>query len=77
VTLQKMTVRKPLKTCRKRRKDVRTGRKSLTRDKSRRDLYRCLVGIRHKDGMSCKEASSRNLGTCAVVLRERANQQTC
>jgi hypothetical protein len=52
--------------CRKRRNDVKTGGKSLTRDKLRGHLAYCLSGIRHKGGMICKEALSWNLGTCRL-----------
>jgi hypothetical protein len=46
--------------------DVKTGGKSLIRDKLRGHLFYCLSGIRHKDGMICKEALSWNLGTCRL-----------
>lgn len=45
VPLQKMTAREPLMKCRKRRNDVKTGGKSLTRDKPRGHLV--LLSGRH------------------------------
>jgi len=39
ITIQKMTVRELLMKCRKRRDDVKTGGKSLTRDKSGGNLF--------------------------------------
>jgi len=49
--------------------DVKTGKKSLARDKLRVHLSYCLSGIRHKDGMICKEALSGNLGTCRLGVK--------
>ena len=47
VTGKKRTAREPLRTCRKRRDDVKTAGESLTREKLRRCLFTDRSGIRH------------------------------
>ena len=53
-------------TCRKRRDDVETGGKSLTRDKSGGCLIDCPGGVRHEGGVSLVQALVRNVGTCRL-----------
>jgi hypothetical protein len=50
--------------CRKCRNDVRTGRKSLVRDKFREHLNGRLFGIRHEGGVILTQAYMWNVGTC-------------
>jgi hypothetical protein len=59
-------VNEPLLNCRKRTDDVRTGGKSLARDKNRRYLESCLFGIRHEGGVNLIQAFVWNLGTCRL-----------
>ena len=51
-------------TCRKRRNDVKTGGKSLTRDQSGGYPAYCPGGIRHEGGVTLVQARMRNMGTC-------------
>jgi len=57
-------VNEPLLTCRKRTDDIKTGGKSLTRDKNRGRLECCLFGIRHEGGVNLIQAFVWNVGTC-------------
>ena len=59
----------PLTKCRKRTDDVRTGGKSLTRDKSRGYLNGCLFGIRHEGGVNLIQAFVWNVGTCRLNVK--------
>ena len=77
VTMQKMNVIKPLMRYRNIQDDVKTGFLDLTRDKSGGKPAYCPVGIRYRDGMSCMEALSRNVGTCTKMLRENFKQRPC
>lgn len=43
VTMQETTEKKPLMKCRKRKDDVKTGRRWLTRDKSEMHLFTALT----------------------------------
>ena len=52
--------------CRKRRDDVKTGGKSLTRDQSGRRPVYCPLGVRHEGGVSLIQAQMWNLGTCRL-----------
>ena len=54
----------PLMTCRKRRNDVKTGGRSLTRDQSGGYPAYCPGGIRHEGGVTLVQARMRNMGTC-------------
>ena len=56
----------PLLKCRKRTDDIKTGGKSLTRDKNRGHLESCLFGIRHKGGVNLIQAFVWNVGTCRL-----------
>ena len=51
-------------TCRKRIDDVKTGGKSLPRDKSGRRPDCCPDGIRHEGGVKLSQAFAWNMGTC-------------
>jgi hypothetical protein len=51
-------------TCRKRRDDVETGEKSLTRDESGGRPDCCPDGIRHEGGVTLYLAFAWNVGTC-------------
>jgi hypothetical protein len=57
--------------------DVETELQYLARDKSEGNLIYCSDGIRYRDGTSCTEAFTRNLGTCSGMLREKFKQRTC
>ncbi len=64
----------PLKKCRKRTDDVKTGGKSLTRDKNRGDLDGCLFGIRHEGGVNLIQAFEWNVGTCRLDEKGEAQE---
>jgi len=59
-----MSESEPLMKCRKRRNDVKTGGRSLTRDKFGRYLFYWPNGIRHRSGMNLLQAFVWNVGTC-------------
>jgi hypothetical protein len=59
-------------TCRKRIDDVKTGEKSLTRDKSGGRPDCCPDDIRHGGGVKLSWALTRNVGTCALMRREKS-----
>jgi hypothetical protein len=50
--------------CRKRMDDVKTGGRSLTRDKFGGCPDYCPDGIRHEGGVTLHLAFARNVGTC-------------
>ena len=54
----------PLMTCRKRRDDVETGGKSLTREQSGGWPDCRPDGVRHGGGATVSQALARNVGTC-------------
>ena len=62
----KTNASEPLMTCRKRRNDVKTGRKSLARDEPRRKPAYWLDGVRHEGGVSVVQALVWNVGTCRL-----------
>src|SRR5215475_6159880 len=53
----------PLMTGRKRRDEVKTGGKSLTRDKLRGHPAHCLSGLRPGGGVTAEQALTWNVGT--------------
>jgi hypothetical protein len=61
---------------RKRMNDVETGRESLARDKSGRNLLTDLDGVRLRGGVKLKQVLARNVGTLPVMRRENAKWLT-
>lgn len=53
-----------LMKCREEINDIKTGRQSLARDKSRDYLVIDLDGVRHEGGVNVIRALIRNVGTC-------------
>jgi hypothetical protein len=64
VRIKETNASEPLIKCRKRRNDVKTGKESLARDKSRGRPVYCLGGVRHRGGVTLVQAFVRNVGTC-------------
>ena len=64
----------PLMKCRKRTDDIKTGGKSLTRDKNRGHLKCCLFGIRHVGGVNLIQAFVWNVGTCRLDEKGEAQE---
>jgi len=62
----KTNASEPLMKCRKRKNDVKTGRKSLARDKSSGSPADWLGGVRHEGGVSMIQALVWNVGTCRL-----------
>src|SRR5262244_1564129 len=58
-----MNASEPLMTGRKRRNDVKTGGKSLTRDELRGNPAYCLSGIRPGGGVTADQALTWNVGS--------------
>lgn len=74
--MQEATEKEPLKKCRKRTEDVKTGRMWLARDKLEMHLVYCFNGIRHKGGVNCIEALTRNIGTCRSDAKGEIQMET-
>jgi hypothetical protein len=66
VRIKETNASEPLRKCRKRRNDVKTGKESLARDKPRRRPVYCLGGVRHRGGVTLIQAFVRNVGTCRL-----------
>jgi hypothetical protein len=64
VRTAKTNASEPLMTCRKRRNGVKTGAKSLLREKPEGRPADCSGGVRHGGGVSVVLALVRNVGTC-------------
>jgi hypothetical protein len=64
VRIKETNASEPLRKCRKRRNDVKTGKESLARDKPRGRPVYCLGGVRHRGGVTLIQAFVRNVGTC-------------
>ena len=63
--LKETNVSEPLMTCRKARGDVETGIKAwLPRARVGRVPADCPTGVRHEGGVTLRQASIRNTGTC-------------
>jgi hypothetical protein len=65
VYLKETNESEPLRTCRKARNDVETGvRTSTPRARIGRCPADCPIGVRHGGGVTLRQASIRNTGTC-------------
>jgi hypothetical protein len=65
VRLKETNASEPLMTCRKARGDVETGIKAwLPRARVGRVPADCPTGVRHEGGVTLRQASIRNTGTC-------------
>src|SRR6516164_7271852 len=64
VCLKETNESEPLMTCRKARSDVETGiRTSIPREDWEAPAH-CPIGVRHEGGVTLRQASIRNTGTC-------------
>ena len=67
VSLKETNESEPLMTCRKARGDVETGvRTSIPRARIGRCPAYCPTGVRHGGGVTLRQASIRNTGTCRL-----------
>jgi len=73
--MQKVTAREPSMRYRNTVDDVKTELLDLVRDKPRMNLIYCFGGIRYRDGTSCIEAFTRNLGTCRLDGKGKAQAE--
>ena len=66
VCLKETNESEPLMTCRKARSDVETGiRTSIPREDWEAPAD-CPIGVRHEGGVTLRQASIRNTGTCRL-----------
>jgi hypothetical protein len=66
VCLKETNESEPLMTCRKARSDVETGiRTSIPREDWEAPAH-CPIGVRHEGGVTLRQASIRNTGTCRL-----------
>jgi hypothetical protein len=65
VRLKETNASEPLMTCRKARGDVETGTEtSIPRARVGKVPADCPTGVRHEGGVTLRQASIRNTGTC-------------
>ena len=65
VCLKEANASEPLMTCRKARGDVETGiRTCIPRARVGEEPADCPTGVRHEGGVTLRQASIRNTGTC-------------
>ncbi len=65
VCLKETNASEPLMTCRKARDDVETGiETSIPRARVGEMPANCPTGVRHEGGVTLRQASIRNTGTC-------------
>jgi hypothetical protein len=70
VSIEEMSASEPLMTCRNSLKRCRNQERPLNLGRARRESDYRAGGNRHIGGMTSIQASSWNVGTCIVMLRE-------